>query len=151
MAIFRYTKTVEMAPKEGVKFATTYYKQRPEEAVRTKQFIAQVGREIIEVCERNPELQEFCQQPLKGFGRTNNRPNYTIEDIICDMIGQMESGKDIPSGMFGRWGRLFKDTEYDIELLQEYTPTKISPRLFNDLFSNVGPDDDNLDSSAGAQ
>lgn len=151
MAIFRYTKTVEMAPKEGQKFATTYYKQKPEEAVKTKEFIALVGREIVEACERNPELQEFCQQPLRGFPRLNNQPNYTIEDIICDMIAQMDSGKDLPSGMFGRWGRLFKDTEYDIELLQEHTPTKVSPRLFNDLFSNTAPDDDNLDSYGGAQ
>jgi hypothetical protein len=151
MAIFRYTKTVEMAPKEGQKFATTYYKQRPEEAVKTKQFIALVGTEIISACERNPELQEFCQQPLRGFPRTNNKPNYSIEDVICDMIGQMENGKDLPSGMMGRWGRLFNDTEYDIELLQEHTPTKISPRLFNDLFSNTAPVDDSLDSYGGAQ
>lgn len=135
MAIFRYTSTKEMAPKDGANYATTYYKQKHEEHTRTLEHIRMVASEIVEACEKNLQWAIFCQEPLKGFPRTSKRPNYTIEDIVSDLMGQMTLGNDIPSGMIGRWNRLFHDTEYDIELLQEQTPTKVSPRLFDNLFN----------------
>jgi hypothetical protein len=140
MAIFRYRRTKEMAPREGVKYATTYYQQSSDEYVRTRAHIRQVAGEILEYIEANPSWLEFVQQPLQGFPRTEGQANYTIEDILTDMLNQTNTDKDIPSGMLGRWNRLFDGTEYDIEMLQELTPTGVSPRLFENLFTGVTND-----------
>lgn len=134
MAIFRYKKSIDMPPKEGQKFATTYYRQSPDEYDRTKQHIILVASEIMEFVDSHPEWDEFVNQPLKGFPRLNGLPNYSINQILSDILDQTKQNKDLPSGMLGRWSRLFADTEYDIEMLQEFTPTTVSPRLFENLF-----------------
>ena len=136
MVIFRYTKSIDMPPKEGQKFATTYYRQNSNEYQRIKAHIVQVASEIMEFVDSNPQWDEFVNQPLKGFARLNGRPNYSINQILADILEQTRSNKDLPSGMLGRWSRLFADTEYDIEMLQEYTPTAVSPRLFESLFDH---------------
>jgi hypothetical protein len=137
MAIFRYKKSIDMPPKEGVKFATTYYRQSDEQYDLIKQHIIMVASEIMDFVDQNPEWDEFVTQPLKGFPRLNGKPNYSINQILSDMLEQTKSNKDLPSGMLGRWSRLFHGTEYDIEMLQEYTPTNISPDLFNSLFAGA--------------
>lgn len=123
-----------MPPKEGQKFATTYYRQSPDEYQRMRDHIVLVASEINEFVEINPEWDEFVNSPLKGFGRLNGKPNYSINQILADILAQTTDNKDITQGMLGRWNRLFEGTEYDIELLQEFTPTKISPTLFTNLF-----------------
>lgn len=134
MAIFRYRKSVDMPPKEGQKFATTYYRQSPEEYQRLRAHIIEVASEIMDLVELNPEWDEFVNEPLKGFGRLNGKANYSINQIIADILEQTTTHKDITQGMIGRWNRLFADTAYDMELLQEHSPTTISPRLFQNLF-----------------
>ena len=137
MAIFRYKKSVDMPPKEGQKFATTYYRQSDEQYGKIKQHIVMVATEIMDFVDGNPEWDLFVNQPLKGFPRLNGKPNYSINQILGDMLEQTRSNKDLPSGMLGRWSRLFHGTEYDIEMLQEHTPTTVSPDLFDSLFAGA--------------
>jgi hypothetical protein len=137
MPIFRYKKSIDMPPKEGVKFATTYYRQGPEQYEQIKQHIITVASEIMEYVDSHPEWDLFVNQPLRGFPRLNGKPNYSINQILADMLEQTRSNKDLPSGMLGRWSRLFHGTEYDIEMLQEFTPTGISPDLFDNLFAGA--------------
>jgi hypothetical protein len=49
-----------------------------------------------------------------------------------DLVDQLDAGKDIPSGMLGRWNRLFAGTGLELELVPESElppPTEFS-RLF---------------------
>lgn len=130
---FTYYKTQTMSPRHGNKFATTYYKLKLPEQKRLQKFIMQVAEEITHV--QDPTLQDFVVTPLKKFKRTTTKGKYyTTEDIIVDMIEQIQSGKDIPSGMLGRWNRLFENTEYDIELVQSNETEITDPTPFQKLF-----------------
>jgi len=134
MAIFKYRQTKVMEPRDGNAFSTTYYQQSAEEIARTYQHVLTVAREIVRCCENDPSLKEYVQSPLKGF-RKLRADNYSLEDIVGDLLKQLDLGKDIPSGMLGRWNKIFQGTDWDIELVQEYSSVKVSPSLFNDLFA----------------
>lgn len=134
MAVFNYKKSRVMDPRPGVKYSTTYYQQSRSQAQATYEHVKNVAESIVEVCEGNPDWHDFVQEPLSGYPRSDQRPNYSVEDVVSDLLFQLDSGRDIPSGMLGRWNRLFADTEWDIELVQEYTTTTVSPGLFANLF-----------------
>jgi hypothetical protein len=134
MAKFKYKSTKELTPKPGVTYSTTYYQQRTEEYQRTRQHIIAVVTEISAVSDLDKDLAVWILEPLKGFPRTQRQPNYSLVDIVTDMLGQVEARKDIPSGMLGRWNRLFYDTEWDIEMSHEYQSGAADPEVFNDLF-----------------
>jgi hypothetical protein len=130
----KYLKTRVMEPREGVKYSTTYYQQNSEQAQEAFKHIKHVAESIVDVCERDLDMREFVQSPLAGFSKTTNKPNYSMEDVVTDLLNQLDNGKDIPSGMIGRWNRLFKETPWDIEL-EEYISTKeIRTGLFNNMF-----------------
>ena len=128
----KYLQTKVMEPRDGVKYSTTYYQQNSEQAQDAYRFVKEVAEQIVMACEHNLELMEWVQTPLKAFPRTGARPNYSMEDIVTDLLHQLDMGKDIPSGMLGRWNRLFKETPWDIEL-EEYVSAKSKAAgLFND-------------------
>jgi hypothetical protein len=130
----KYLKTRVMEPREGAKYSTTYYQQNSEQARESFTHVRNVAEAIVDACERDLDLKDWVQTPLKAFPRTGVRPNYSTEDIVSDLLNQLDSGKDIPSGMIGRWNRLFEDTAWDIEL-EEYVSTRaINTGLFNNLF-----------------
>lgn len=130
----KYLKTRVMEPRDGVKYSTTYYQQNSEQAQEAFKFIKSVAEEIIRCGEADLDLREWIQTPLKAFPRTGVKPNYSMEDIVSDLLGQLDQGKDIPSGMIGRWNRLFDETPWDIEL-EEYTSAQaVRAGLFNNLF-----------------
>jgi hypothetical protein len=130
----KYLKTRVMEPREGVKYSTTYYQQNSEQAQESFTHVRNVAEAIVDACERDLDLKDWVQTPLKAFPRTGVKPNYSTEDIVSDLLNQLDSGKDIPSGMIGRWNRLFEDTPWDIEL-EEYVSTRaINTGLFNNLF-----------------
>jgi hypothetical protein len=123
-----------MEPREGAKYSTTYYQQNSEQARESFTHVRNVAEAIVDACERDLDLKDWVQTPLKAFPRTGVKPNYSTEDIVSDLLNQLDSGKDIPSGMIGRWNRLFEDTPWDIEL-EEYVSTRaINTGLFNNLF-----------------
>ena len=116
--IFRYHSKKEMAPRGNNSFSTTYYKQHPHQITESKKMLADICEFVYEQMETDPEYAEFMTMPLKGFKR-ENKPNYTPDDIITDMMQQYLDNKDLCSGMLGRWNRLFKGSEYEIELEEE--------------------------------
>ena len=97
----------QMEPRPGAAYATTYTKISSTERARLKLHVDQI---ILELCELS--VAQRCtalEQPLRGFARSGAEPNYSAYDILADMKRQLESGKDIPSGMLGRWNRLFSE------------------------------------------
>jgi hypothetical protein len=133
MAKFKYKETKQMEARDGNPFATVYYPQTLEQKTATYKHAVMVAKETVRVCEKDPDLADWVKQPLKKFKRTGGKPNYTSEDIVQDMVKQLDTDKDIPSGMLGRWNRLFEDTAWDIELEQETAEPK---NLFNDIFKD---------------
>jgi len=113
---FHYTSRKEMEPRPGVRFATTYYKQTQAEYARLRQHIYRVAAEIMAACDSDLDTYRWWTTPLKGYRKTAGA-NYTPSEIVTDMVEQFVKQKDLPSGMLGRWNRLFADTDYDIRLV----------------------------------
>ena len=129
MANFKYKKQRAMTPKDGARYSTTYYKQTPAEYTRVVEHIERV---IVEVTRAAQEAQIDITEPLKGFPRTSHKPNYSLQDIMADMLDQVDHERDIASGLLGRWNRLFEDNpDFTIEMTEEQLPNP----LFNKLFS----------------
>lgn len=118
--IFYYKSKKEMPPRGRNKYFTTYYKQYPDQIEESKQMLVEVCQFIYDQLQDDTEYAEFMLTPLAGYTR-ENKTNYTPDDIITDMLGQYMDGRDLCSGMLGRWNRLFKDTEYEIELVEDIT------------------------------
>lgn len=130
MTIFKYKSIKKMQPREGVKYSTDYYKQSPHEYTRVDNHIRQVIEKIITTAQEHECLDEL-EEPLKGFPRTNNRPNYSMMDIMLDMLNQVNYERDIPSGCLGRWNKVFSDNpEFQIEFEEEKLPNPIFNKLF---------------------
>ena len=129
MAKFKYKSIKHMTPREGVRYATEYYKQTPAEYTRVTQHIERV---VVEVTRAALAANIDLAEPLKGFPRTAKKPNYSAEDIMADMLDQVDHERDIASGLLGRWNRLFEDNpDFTIEMTEEQLPNP----LFNKLFS----------------
>jgi hypothetical protein len=118
-----------MTPRDGAKYSTDYYKQTPHEYTRVTQHVIEV---IIEVVRAANELGVDLDAPLKGFPRTKKQANYSAMDIMADMLKQTDLERDLPSGIVGRWNRLFEDNpEYTIDLTEQNLPNPIFNRLFS--------------------
>jgi len=127
---FKYRTIKHMAPREGVKYSTDYYKQSPHEYSRVDQHARSVFEQVVCAADREGLLDEL-ETPLSGFPRTKKQPNYSALDIMRDMIDQLDHERDIPSGMLGRWNRLFQDNEeFQIEMEEDKKPNP----LFNQMF-----------------
>ena len=134
--LIKYKSTKVLEPRDGNDFATTYYQQTHQQRQESLEHIQGVVEAITEVCTRDHDLRDWIQEPLKRFRRVTNKPNYSLLDIVTDLALQLEAGKDIPSGMIGRWNKLFKDTPWDILLEEELTSRATTSRAFNRLFGN---------------
>ena len=119
MTKFIYREIKHMTPRDGARYATDYYKQDPKNYDQLQAHIQRVIREITDYAQQHNCLADL-EQPLKGFPRTGGKPNYSALDIMYDMYQQFELGRDLPSGILGRWRRLFADfPEEDIEMVSE--------------------------------
>ena len=61
----------------------------------------------------------WTSEPLKQFKRSTRGQYYSLIEIVTDMVAQLASHKDIPSGILGRWNRLFEGTRWDIVMVLE--------------------------------
>jgi hypothetical protein len=130
MAQFSIRETRVMAPRPGQRFSTTYFRQTTAEYQRTYEHIQRTAHEIMRAVEWSNAWPDM-QAPLRGFPRTDHNPNYSAEDIIVDLLTQYQAGRDWPSGMIGRWNRLFDAwPELCIDFEQELKPTPEYARLF---------------------
>lgn len=135
---FGYVRTIEMEPRPGVKFATTYYRQTSIQRQLLSEFFVKCIREIGEEEARNPELYTWFDEPLKGFPKTRGQPNRTFTELIKDTIGEIQgrkkdgTHKDYAQAPIERWNKLFKDTEYEFEMVEthQHVPTTIG-KLFD--------------------
>jgi len=127
---FVYEQTKQMTPKNNQSFATTYYQMTDTQRERLLKHVSEVAQEIYEHAAATGTAGDLTE-PLKGFPRLKGQPNYTAEDIITDFLGQLLQGKDAPSGMLGRWNRLFAEfpdvtvemqdrIDYELERTQTY-------------------------------
>jgi hypothetical protein len=132
MAKFGYTSRRKMDPVVGRKFSTEYYKQSRKERARTLSHVDRVLQQLGEQALSDPEALTEITKPLKSFARKETQGHYSALDIIGDMSEQMHSGKDIPSGMLGRWNKLFANTGLEIDLVpeQELPPTTTYDNIF---------------------
>lgn len=118
MAKFGYVSKREMDPRPGKTYATEYYKQSAAERRRTQEHIE---RTIVRLGNHAEETNtvEGLTAPMPKFQRRETKGAYSILDIVSDLHEQMKAGKDIPSGMLGRWNRLFEGTGSEIEMVLE--------------------------------
>ena len=116
MPEFHYRSRKEMEPRPGTSFATTYYKQTQTEYTRLRAHIYRVAAEIMAQCDSDLDVYRWWTRPLRGYRKTTGT-NYTPSEIVTDMVEQFAHQKDLPSGMLGRWHRLFENTDWDIRLV----------------------------------
>lgn len=130
MAVFGYYSIKKMSPRPGARFATDYYKQTAAERTRLQQHVDWVREEIVTAALHTDQVPDL-EVPLTGFPRTGNAPNYSAFDVMTDMVEQLEAGRDLPSGMLGRWQRLFQtEPDYQIEMQVLLPATPAANHLF---------------------
>jgi hypothetical protein len=122
---FYYQRAVTMAPRPGVEFSTTYYKQTLEERQRMTRFIRECLVEMAEYLEQHPADYDWATTtPLKGFKKTQGQKNRTMweimEDIAGEAQGRQKNGlpKDYAMAPIERWNKLFRDTDYEFEIVE---------------------------------
>jgi len=121
MAKFKYRSTREMEPRPGAKFATTYYRQTPAEYRRVQAHVEAVIADIIDGAIATNQT-DLLSAELKNFPRTGGKANYSAADILMDMRDQLLSGKDIASGILGRWNRLLAEFPAECIDMIEHEP-----------------------------
>jgi hypothetical protein len=118
MATFYYRTIKELEPRPGVKYATRYYKQSPEEYERLKTWLVQIAEEMLDVANHDPAMAEWMLRPQADFKKSTRRDFYTVQELITDLVQQVAQGKDIPHAMIGRWNRLCSGTPWEVHFEQ---------------------------------
>ena len=119
MPEFEYTSIRQMEPRPGRNYATEYYKQTPTEYNLLRAHVYAVAAEIMSERDSSQDTLLWTSRPLKQFKRSTRGQYYSLIEIVTDMVSQLASHKDIPSGILGRWNRLFKGTRWDIVMVLE--------------------------------
>ena len=130
MPRFVYQSTRALEPRPGVTYATVYYKQTPAEHARMQAWFTQVAQDIMQVCERRPDLDVWFSTPLKRFRTSRRGEYYTSERLLTDILGQLCRGNDLPDAMLGRWNRWSAGTEWEIDMTDQAQPTPAFHALF---------------------
>ena len=122
----RYQKSVRMEPRDGQKYATTYYKQTLTQRQDLVKFLTDCAREIVEYLDTDADMMAWAQSKgIKGFPKTTggNRTVWEIvEDIIGEARGKTRQGlpKDFAQAPIDRWNKLFAGTEYEFAMVQTF-------------------------------
>ena len=119
MPEFGYLTRRDMEPRPGRTYATQYYLQSRRERRRCQEFVERTIQDIGTAALEDAAATEALMEPLRRFPRENRRSDYTALDIMTDMLTQLQSGKDIPSGILGRWNRLMASAGRDIRMVPE--------------------------------
>lgn len=115
MAEFKYISTKTLEPRPGTNFATTYYKQTDQEYQRLREFVTAINNQYEALARDDMDIRAWLNAPLRGYKKRTAGDCYTAWEIITDMMRQFEQKKDVPSGMLGRWQKLFAGTDFDIK------------------------------------
>jgi len=136
MTQFVYEQLKRMTPREGVKFSTEYYQMTARQHQALLDHVIRVAKQIYQHAEATGQVG-VLQEPLAGFPRrSTGRRNYTAEEVIADLLGYLSAGNDAPSGMIGRWRRLFAEfPEEDIDLIDRIELETERNQQYNRLFA----------------
>ena len=135
MAKFGYVTKRQMDPRPGRTYATEYYKQSAAERRRTHEHVEAVIKKVCERALSMPGGTDLLTAALPRFQRRETKGAYSAHDIMKDMLDQMISGKDVPSGMLGRWNRLFENTGDEIDMIPESELPHRNP-MYKELFDD---------------
>jgi hypothetical protein len=134
MKTIKYQRIEIMEPREGVSYSTKYLKQSLEQRMELTRHVKQAASELLHEIERMPDPATI-NTPLKGFKTTTGK-NRSAMDILVDMLtearGKKRDGKpkDYALAPIERWNKLFKGTDYEINLVQA---DGMKSNNFNDL------------------
>lgn len=135
MAKFGYTTRRQMDPRPGKTYATEYYKQSAGERRRTQDHVESVIKKVGERALAMDGGVETLMAPMPRFKRRETKGAYSAYDIMKDLLDQLISGKDVPSGMLGRWNRLFENTGDEIDMVPEAELPPTNP-MYKELFDD---------------
>ena len=134
MARFEFTRLHEMPPRPGVKYATVYIKQSPEEHARITEWLTHTAQDILGILELDADLAQWFSQPHADFRRSRRGEYYSPEDLLTDMIHQLSLGRDLPQAMVDRWNRLCEGTPWAIDLEETTQSKKPQPVVHRAVF-----------------
>ena len=127
MKTIYYEKLDRMEPREGVSYATTYVKQTASQRLQLQRHITtaikEIGQAVPILAQKDITWIDFIEQPLKGFKTTQGR-NRSLVDLLSDMqtesAGKQRNGqpKDFALAPIERWNKLFKGSDYEIDLVK---------------------------------
>lgn len=124
----RYQKMVRMEPRPGVKYATVYIKQTPQQRQELVDHIRLTVEDLSYIMESNADINDFVmERPQRDFKKSDGS-HRTIIDIILDMVneaaGRRKDGnlKDFALAPIERWNKLFRGTPREIVLVQTHGP-----------------------------
>lgn len=133
MPQFGYTSTRKMDPVPGRTYSTEYYKQSRRERQRTEDFVTAQLERIGTPALTDPAYLDQLMRPLPNYKKKESHGCYSTGEIIADMYEQLKKGNDIPSGMLGRWNRIFEGTDNQIHL----APEQVTGNTYHNLFDRV--------------
>jgi hypothetical protein len=119
MTTFSYRQLRHMTPRPGVKYATVYIQQDPEEYQRLLRWLVSVAESIVGIAEIDPACAAWFTTPMPDYRRSRRGEYYSPQDIVTDMIDQMAHGRDLTEAMLGRWNRLSRGTPWEIDLVPD--------------------------------
>lgn len=137
METFIYIDTKQMKPREGVKFATTYYIQSAKERQRQADWIRQQIASVVRALETDATAMEAAKKPLKGFPKTKGQKNRTLIELLEDMAGEIQgtkkdgSPKDFAQAPIERWNKFFEGSNYEFRMEEQGTA---KAKAFRSLF-----------------
>lgn len=126
-----------MKPREGVKFATTYYIQSAKERQRQADWIRQQIASVVRALETDATAMEAAKKPLKGFPKTKGQKNRTLIELLEDMAGEIQgtkkdgSPKDFAQAPIERWNKFFEGSNYEFRMEEQGTA---KAKAFRSLF-----------------
>ena len=103
---FLYRRIRVMEPRPGQRYSTRYIQMTPHQHEVCLEWCLIAAQVILGRCERDVEQGTWLTQPLRRFPRSERGQYYTPEDIMYDLVNQLNSGRDLPEAMVGRWNRL---------------------------------------------
>lgn len=124
----RYQKMVRMEPRPGVKYATVYIKQTPQQRQELVNHIRLTLDDLSHIMETYTDINDYVMEvPQRDFKRSDGTCR-SIIDIILDMVneatGRRRDGnlKDFALAPIERWNKLFRGTPREIILVQAHGP-----------------------------
>jgi|DEB0MinimDraft_10_1074344.scaffolds.fasta_scaffold09285_4 hypothetical protein len=112
---FFYKTAHTMKPRDGAKFATTYYKQTLEERKRLAKYIKEILNDLQYLLQHHEaEVMQWLDKTMKGHRKKNGKGNYTNAGVINDMNDEQKKMQknglpgDFAQAPIDRWNKIFK-------------------------------------------